>query len=696
MTMPRLKKIAFLIVFLLMTFSINWEGWLLSSPALQDTQPQLVGFSNPAAVYCLELGYEYMLDDNTGSCVLPDKTICPDWDFLSGKCGADYSVCSQHGLETITRNDGQDAFSQEYAVCVDQDQKEVANASDLINLFELSIPSCVKEYQEEPIILEKAAAIPENVLTTLPASFDWRNRPQGNYLTNIRNQGSCGSCWSFAVVGVTEAALNIANNTVGNNYDLSEQYMVTDCDTVGDCCGGYTNTAMGHMVTIGVPDEACLPYADGGGCTCSSYHNCNTDCTYSDNTSGNYECSNRECADRCSDWESRMVTLDHYGYVSSDRPTIQAELIEKGPLKAAMYWSNSSSVGRFTDGVYNCDQEDISGTNHAVILVGYDDAGGYWLVRNSWGTWFQDDGYFKLAYGSCNIETSVRYGTIDGVVLAPPALTAPDDAAYTADSTPTFEWEDVINATGYTIEVADNDEFVNPVDAAIVESTYTPIAAFTPDTYFWRVKATSSGLESDWSEVWSFTISTNGPTILGPANGFSTTDHTPNFAWESVPGATSYVVQVSPREDFSILPINHTVTNSFFAPGVAMINQPYWWRVIAIVGGTLTEWSEVRTITITGAPGNAAPVAISPEDGATTIDRTPTFDWTDVPTAVRYRIQMSLTPGFGVWLVNQTVTESEFTPGVNFNPGTYYWRVQAEGGGDSSWFSIRREITITE
>ncbi|MEE4194810.1 MAG: fibronectin type III domain-containing protein [Anaerolineae bacterium] len=186
----------------------------------------------------------------------------------------------------------------------------------------------------------------------------------------------------------------------------------------------------------------------------------------------------------------------------------------------------------------------------------------------------------------------------------------------------------------------------------------------------------------------------DGPVILGPPSGTVTTDHTPNFAWNTVPGATAYIIQVSPREDFSIRPINHTVAGGFFAPGIAMINQPYWWRVTAIVDGALTEWSEVRTITITGAPGNAAPVAVGPEDGFITTDRTPTFDWTDVPTAVRYRIQMSTLPGFGVWLVNQTTTASEFTPGVNLNPGTYYWRVQAEGGGDSSWFSVRRQIII--
>ena len=184
------------------------------------------------------------------------------------------------------------------------------------------------------------------------------------------------------------------------------------------------------------------------------------------------------------------------------------------------------------------------------------------------------------------------------------------------------------------------------------------------------------------------------PAIFGPPDGHSTTDHTPNFDWDDVPGATNYVIQVSPRDDFSILPINHTVTNSFFAPGISMINQQYWWRVIANLDGELSGWSEVRTITITGAPGNAAPVALSPVDGFTTTNRRPTFDWTDVPDVARYRIQISNSAGFGFWIVNQTSTVSTWTPGINMNPGTYWWRVQAEGGGDSSWFTIKRSITI--
>ncbi len=313
------------------------------------------------------------------------------------------------------------------------------------------------------------------------------------------------------------------------------------------------------------------------------------------------------------------------------------------------------------------------------------------------GTW-----YWQVTATSTNpaldeSDSPVWSFTINAGALSQPVLLAPADGSTTTDRTPTFDWEDVAGATGYTLQLADNPEFTGALEVSVAVSEFTPGSDRDFGMYYWRVRATNATAQSGSSAVWSFEIiEATTPIILGPPDGHSTTDHTPNFAWEEVPGAVSYVIQVSPTSNFSALPINHTVTSSFFAPGIAMINQTYYWRVIANLGGTLSPWSEVRTITITGAPGNAAPVAVSPDNGATTSDRTPTFTWTEVPTAVRYRIQISPLEGFGVWVVNQTVNApiTEWTPGVNFNPGTYWWRVQAEGGGDSSWFTIKRSITI--
>ena len=105
------------------------------------------------------------------------------------------------------------------------------------------------------------------------------------------------------------------------------------------------------------------------------------------------------CSDRCADWDQRLETITEYGYAGSDPQSIKNTLVTYGPLSASMEWEGS---GSFTDGVYHCKTENQ--TNHAVVIVGYDDhhtyqAGediysGVWIVRNSWGTGFGEGGYF--------------------------------------------------------------------------------------------------------------------------------------------------------------------------------------------------------------------------------------------------------------------------------------------------------------
>ena len=71
-------------------------------------------------------------------------------------------------------------------------------------------------------------------------------------------------------------------------------------------------------------------------------------------------------------------------------------------------------------------------TNHAIDIVGFNDAGGYWIVRNSWGPTWDGDGYFHVGYGECSIEKTVYYATAlsDGPSLNSPsgtiAETTPD------------------------------------------------------------------------------------------------------------------------------------------------------------------------------------------------------------------------------------------------------------------------------
>ncbi len=223
-----------------------------------DLRDPIGNIANPAAVYCRDLGYYYHIldgsDGQSGECVFPDGA-CNDWDFLTGKCGQQYSYCAVLGYQTIVMKDGKSPYSPEYALCVSQDGKTSAPVTDLFGLDQKSVQTgCAQDEivdknegasepepaQEEPVKPQQPSA-PEAPL----ASFDWTTYQGSNWLPPVRNQGGCGSCWAFSAVGVAEAAHNIAANNPNLDLDLSEQYLVSDCDTSdGNCCGGYKSLAL--------------------------------------------------------------------------------------------------------------------------------------------------------------------------------------------------------------------------------------------------------------------------------------------------------------------------------------------------------------------------------------------------------------------------------------------------------------------
>jgi C1A family cysteine protease len=363
------------------------------------------GMANPAAVYCSELGYEYRVVDGTegqrGVCVFPEGSECDEWGFLAGECGQAYSYCARQGYDSITKTDGKNPFSPEYSVCV-HDQEEIGAVTELMGLGEKAGKG-TRPVEQLPSVPES-----EGSIQAAPASFDWRNKDGQDWMTSVKDQGICGSCWAFSAVGTVEAIYNIQLKDPDLDLDLSEEYLVSDCYAADyGCCGGLHDAALEFIRSEGIPDEACLPYVDGGatGCTCPNYTCSATLCTYP----AVHQCSDRTCSDRCSDWYGRLVKIDAEGSVPADE--IKQYLVDRGPLAVAMGVGYDYG-GHFDGDIYRCD--DDLGQDHAVVIVGYDDAGGYWIVKNSWGTsWppspIGGNGYFKVGYGECAIDADVHY-----------------------------------------------------------------------------------------------------------------------------------------------------------------------------------------------------------------------------------------------------------------------------------------------
>lgn len=208
-----------------------------------------------------------------------------------------------------------------------------------------------------------------------PAYFDWRDRDGENWMTSVKDQGGCGSCWAFSAVGTVEAAFNIFNNDPDLDLDLSEQQLVSDngvcCLSCGNCYGGWPSEGLDYIKNTGIVNEACFPY-----------------------TASDLDCN------LCGDWQNKVYKIDDYLFVfPNTTEAYKQALMDYGPLSIGI--DVSDMFFYYSDGIYEeLEEINFTGLNHAIVLVGWNDTGGYWIAKNSWGPWWGTDGYAKLFYGS--------------------------------------------------------------------------------------------------------------------------------------------------------------------------------------------------------------------------------------------------------------------------------------------------------
>ena len=192
--------------------------------------------------------------------------------------------------------------------------------------------------------------------TDSPASFDWRDFEGSDWITPVKTQ-ACGSCWAFSTVGVAEAHLNILSRDPDLDLDLAEQYLLSTCFPQGNCAGGPDDLALQFIRDEGIPDEACYPFT----------------------------ATNSECSARCTDWASRLAYVPNmYSDTTPSAAEIKYAISHYGPVIIRMGIGLQFGGDFDSNGIYRC-LTDV-GYNHSVVAVGYDDAGEYWIAKNSYGT----------------------------------------------------------------------------------------------------------------------------------------------------------------------------------------------------------------------------------------------------------------------------------------------------------------------
>ena len=222
----------------------------------------------------------------------------------------------------------------------------------------------------------------EDPTADIPTNFDARDQWSSKIHT-IRNQGQCGSCWAF---GATEA-LSDRYAIAGEDVILSPQHLVScDYGNLG-CNGGWLDSAWEFMQVTGVVTDACFPYTSGStGQDGQCFTSCQDGSTWTTYHSGSYT----------------------FGASVTDT---QTAIMTNGPVEAA--FTVYEDFMNYKSGVYHHTSGSVLG-GHAIKAIGWgttDEGVDYWIMANSWGTTWGDNGFFKIERGDCGIDGQMTFGS---------------------------------------------------------------------------------------------------------------------------------------------------------------------------------------------------------------------------------------------------------------------------------------------
>lgn len=218
-------------------------------------------------------------------------------------------------------------------------------------------------------------------------SVDWRDRWGWPWITKARDQGACANCWAFAGTALVEAMVRIEHMVWAARSEAD--VLVSANATCGN--SGNIQLALDAIQSNGIADRDCVPWV----ASTTTYH---------------------PLVDR----GGRIACIPGYQYVGSIDD--QKDWLENvGPLASQFYVWRDFMYGYGHNGeVYRWDSTQKPYTDamnpgdemgwHALLVVGFDDARGAWIVKNSWGTSWGQHGFGYVAYGQTEIDTAPKIG----------------------------------------------------------------------------------------------------------------------------------------------------------------------------------------------------------------------------------------------------------------------------------------------
>ena len=502
---------------------------------------------------------------------------------------------------------------------------------------------CGLDFQKEQLNLAPREPSSLEKTLSLPASFDWN--AQGK-CTPVKNQGNCLSCWAFASIGSYESALEISNSVT---TDLSEEYLVF-CSPQGYGCNVGGSCAFLSMAA-GTPLESCSPYlGTAPGCQCPKYYPIQA--SYSVDTSA---------------------------------ASIKQAIYSHGGVYSTVAATNAFMA--YTGGIF--DNNDPSApTNHAIVLVGWDDTKKAWRLRNSWGTGWGEAGYMWIGYGCLRVGLGTQYAVPAGTnsqLAAPSNLTATTVSV----SQINLAWKNnASSVSGFYVECkAGSGAYAQIAAVGPTVVSYANTGLVSNTVYTYRVRAYTAKLTSDYSNE----ASAMTTTLAAPSNQTAAMASVTqiNLSWKNNAGTVSgfYIERRTGSAAYAQIAAVGANVLTYANTGLTS-NTMYTYRVRAYTTQLYSDYSNEASATTTNVP---APTNLTVQAATASLVN---LKWQESSSSITgFYIESKIGSGaYGQIAIEPstvlTVAVALLTPGT-----TYTFRVRAYSNLLTSAFS--NEVSFT-
>src|SRR5690606_26879571 len=280
---------------------------------------------------------------------------------------------------------------------------------------------------------------------------------------------------------------------------------------------------------------------------------------------------------------------------------------------------------------------------------------------------------------------------------AAPNLVSPVNFSTDVSVRPTLDWGGIMGAESYRVQVSTSSSFSNLVfEQDGIDGTSVQVCDLLNNTvYYWRVRASNTAGEGDWSSIWRFTTVgaplpvPAAPQPMYPAHSSLNIPLNTAVSWDASADAEYYHVQVSATINFSNLVFEEEelVELSTFLSGLSY-NKTYYWRVRAVNSAGSSDWSAVRSFTTENAPVTLpeAPALVSPSSGSVGVSLPAVLSWQPVEGARSSRVQVTAVGVSGAVVFDGDVPGTSAEVGGLSAGAVYEWRVRAlNAAGQGPW-----------